>query len=320
MGLPDEMVWFCLGQIIQAIWSELMNMKKRWINKSGNQYDSSLEQWTTIIRPESGWFDINLQELWCYRDLIYLFVKRDFVSIYKQTILGPLWYLIQPILTTLVFTIIFDKVAKLSTDGLPPVLFYLSGIIVWRYFADCLQKTSNTFVGNARIFGKVYFPRLTVPISVVISNLISFTIQLALFGCFWLFYSVQGAGLNLHLAAMLLPFLVLQMAALGLGCGIIISSLTTKYRDLAQLVGFGIQLWMYATPIVYPVSIIPEQWRWAMALNPMSATIEAFRYVFMGVGTINIAGLWASSLMTISILISGIILFSKVEHNFMDVV
>lgn len=291
-------------------------------NLASNKTNASekCENWTTTIRPVSGWFDISLNDLWRYRDLIFLFVRRDFVAIYKQTILGPLWYLIQPILTTLVFTIIFHKVARLPTDGLPPVLFYLSGIIIWRYFADCLQKTSNTFVGNARIFGKVYFPRLTVPISIVVSNLISFAIQLILFGCFWVYFSAQGTSLNLHLTVILLPLLILQMAALGLGCGIIISSLTTKYRDLAQLVGFGVQLWMYGTPVVYPVSLIPEQWRWAMALNPMSSIVEAFRFMFMGVGTINLEGLLISFLMSVFLLLAGVLMFSRVEKSFMDVV
>lgn len=277
-------------------------------------------KWTSTIRPASGWFDIHLSELWRYRDLIMLFVRRDFVAIYKQTILGPLWYLIQPILTTFVFTVIFGVVANISTDGLPQVLFYLSGVVVWRYFADCLTKTSNTFVDNAHIFGKVYFPRLTVPLSVVISNLISLGIQLLLFACFWLYFYVQGAEIRMQGALFLLPLLILQMAALGFGGGLIVSSLTTRYRDLTQLVGFGVQLWMYATPIVYPSNIMPAKWQWLLALNPMAPVIEVFRYMSLGVGQVSITSIVTGALITLLILLTGIVLFSRVEKNFMDTV
>jgi len=278
------------------------------------------EEWTSTIRPVTGWFDINLGALWRYRDLIMLFVRRDFVSIYKQTILGPLWYLIQPIMTTLIFTVIFGNVAQISTDGLPPVMFYLSGVVAWRYFSDCLQNTSNTFVGNAHIFGKVYFPRMTVPLSVVISNLIAFAIQLVLFSAFWIYFYSKGSAIQLQLAALLLPLLILQMAALGLGCGIIVSSLTTKYRDLTHLVGFGVQLWMYATPVVYPSSIIPEKYHWLMALNPMAPIIEAFRYVLLGVGTVNAGDIVTSAVMTLLLLFVGVVLFSRIEKSFMDTI
>ncbi len=278
------------------------------------------QQWTYIIKPVSGWFDIHLSALWRYRDLVFLFVRRDFVAVYKQTILGPLWYLLQPLFTTLVFTVIFGKLARLSTDGVPPMIFYMSGIVVWRYFADCLSKTSNTFVGNSGIFGKVWFPRLTVPISVVISNLISFGIQFVLFLGFWTFFITKGAAISPKPLMLLLPLLILQMAALGLGLGIIASSLTTKYRDLVQLIGFGMQLWMYATPIVYPISLIPEKWQWLIALNPMAPIIEAFRYAFLGSGTIHFWHMGLSLGTTIIILIIGIILFSRVEKSFMDTV
>jgi lipopolysaccharide transport system permease protein len=278
------------------------------------------DEWTKTIRPVSGWFDIHLGELWRYRDLIMLFVRRDFVAIYKQTILGPLWYLVQPIMTTLIFTVIFGKVAKISTDGLPPVMFYLSGVVAWRYFADCLQKTSNTFTDNAHMFGKVYFPRLTVPLSVVISNLIAFAIQLVLFAGFWIYFYAKGTAIHLQLAGLLLPILILQMAALGLGCGIIVSSLTTKYRDLTHLVGFGVQLWMYATPVVYPLSIIPEKYQWLMALNPMTPIIEAFRYAFLGVGTVDVCSIATSAAMTLVLLFVGVVLFSRIEKSFMDTV
>jgi len=277
-------------------------------------------KWDKVLRPRNGWFDVHPGELWKYRDLIGLFVWRDFVAIYKQTILGPLWYIIQPLLTTLVFTIIFGNVAKLPTDGLPPFLFYLSGVIAWKYFADCLISTSNTFVGNAHIFGKVYFPRLTVPVSVVISNLIAFAIQFLLFIVFYLYYWNMSQVIHPQPALLLLPFLVIQMAALGLGFGIIVSSLTTRYRDLTHLVGFGIQLWMFATPVVYPASSLPDKWRWILLLNPMAPVIEAFRYAFLGTGSINLQ-IWLVSLAsTVCILFMGIVLFSKVEKTFMDTV
>ncbi len=276
--------------------------------------------WTSVIKPVSGWFDIHLTELWRYRDLIMLFVRRDFVAVYKQTILGPIWFLIQPLFTTLIFTVIFGKVAKISTDGLPQVLFYMSGIVAWRYFADCLNKTSDTFVANAGIFGKVWFPRLAVPISVVISNLITFAIQFLLFMGFWIYFLINGSTINPQPLILFLPLLIVQMAALGLGFGIIVSSLTTKYRDLTHLVTFGVQLWMYATPIVYPTSQIPERWQWVIALNPMAPIIEAFRYAFLGAGTVHPWQIGLSIGTTLLILTIGIVLFSRIEKSFMDTV
>jgi lipopolysaccharide transport system permease protein len=282
--------------------------------------NSCNQSWDKIIRPRNGWFDIHPGELWKYRDLIGLFVWRDFVSIYKQTILGPLWYIIQPLLTTVVFTVIFGYVAKLSTDGLPPFLFYLSGVIAWRYFADCLNNTANTFVGNAHIFGKVYFPRLTVPVSVVISNLIGFGIQLLLFMAFFVYYWKSSTVIHPQPALLLLPILVIQMAALGLGFGIIVSSMTTRYRDLTHLVGFGVQLWMFATPVVYPASSLPDKWRFILILNPMAPVVEAFRYAFLGTGSINLQCWLISLAITVCILFAGIVLFSRVEKSFMDTV
>ena len=276
--------------------------------------------WDKIIRPRSGWFDIHLVELWRYRDLIGLFVWRDFVSVYKQSILGPIWFVIQPVITTIVFTIIFGTVAKIPTDGLPPFLFYLSGVIAWKYFADCLNHTSNTFVGNAHLFGKVYFPRLTVPVSVVISNLVAFGIQFLLFLAFLLFYRANGAPVHPQPVILLLPLLILQMAALGLGFGIIVSSLTTRYRDLTYLVGFGVQLWMYATPVVYPASFLPDNWRWITVVNPMAPVIEAFRYAFLGSGYINMQSWLISLAITAGILVVGVVLFSRIEKTFMDTV
>ena len=278
------------------------------------------EHWDKVIAPRSGWFDIHPGEVWKYRDLIGLFVWRDFVSIYKQTILGPLWYLIQPLLTTFVFTVIFGKVAGLSTDGLPPFLFYLCGVVAWRYFADCLNNTSNTFVTNAHIFGKVYFPRLTVPVAVVLSNLMAFGIQLALFLCFFLYYLMTSDLVHPQPALLLLPVLVLQMAALGLGFGIIVSSMTTRYRDLTHLVSFGVHLWMYATPVVYPASAIPDKWRWILLANPMTSVIEGFRYAFLGTGSIDLRSWLISLAGTVAVLLLGIILFSRVEKTFMDTV
>ena len=276
--------------------------------------------WDKVIRPRNGWFDIHPGEIWKYRDLIGLFVWRDFVAVYKQTILGPLWYLIQPLLTALVFTVIFGNVAQLPTDGLPPFLFYLSGVVCWRYFADCLNNTSNTFVGNAHLFGKVYFPRLTVPVSVVISSLIGFGIQFLLFLVFFFYFSIGSAIIQPQPAILLLPVLIMQMAALGLGLGIVVSSLTTRYRDLSQLVGFGVQLWMFATPVVYPASSLPEKWRWVLAFNPMAPVIEAFRYAFLGTGSINLQHWFISLAVTMLLLVAGVVLFSRVEKNFMDTV
>jgi lipopolysaccharide transport system permease protein len=278
------------------------------------------QQWTSVIKPVTGWFDIHLGELWGYRDLIMLFVRRDFIAVYKQTILGPLWFLLQPLFTTIVFSVIFGKIAKIPTDGLPQVLFYLSGIVVWNYFANCLNKTSDTFVANAGIFGKVWFPRLSVPISIVISNLITFAIQFILFLGFWAYFLLSGSIINPQPLILILPLLILQMAALGLGCGIIVSSLTTKYRDLTQLVGFGVQLWMFATPVVYPISRIPARFQWIIALNPMAPIIELFRYSFLGAGTIIPWQIGLSIATTAIILFIGIILFSRIEKSFMDTV
>lgn len=276
--------------------------------------------WTLRIRPATGWFDIHLGELWRYRDLIMLFVWRDFVAVYKQTVLGPIWYLIQPILTTLVFTVIFGRVAGIPTDGVPPFLFYLSGIVCWRYFADCLTKTSNTFVGNAGIFGKVYFPRLTVPIAIVLSNLITLAVQLALLAAVWIYYRMDGSAVAIGPAVLLLPLLILQMGLLGLGCGIIVSALTTKYRDLTQLVAFGVQLWMYATPVVYPASVLSRKWDWLILSNPMAPIVEGFRRATLGVGTIDARTTTASWAITLALLAIGIVLFSRIEKDFMDVV
>lgn len=277
-------------------------------------------QWTTIIKPHKSWFNIDFGELWRYRDLIRLFVRRDFVANYKQTVLGPLWFLIQPLLTTLIFTVVFGRIAKIPTDGLPQFLFYMAGVTAWSYFATCLTKTSDTFVANAGIFGKVYFPRLAVPISIVLVNILTFSIQFALFLVFTLFFYLRGSAIEPSVWILLTPLLLAQMAALGLGTGIIVSSLTTKYRDLTYLVSFGVQLWMYATPIVYPLSQIPAKWQWLYLLNPMAAIVETFRFAFLGGGAVNISRLLISGALTILVLALGLMLFSRVEKTFMDTV
>ncbi|MGI6357055.1 MAG: ABC transporter permease [Lentisphaeria bacterium] len=274
----------------------------------------------TVITARSGWFDINLRELWRYRDLALLFVRRNFIANYKQTILGPAWAIIQPLLTTVVFTIVFGRLAKLPTDGVPPFLFYMCGNIAWGYFAGCLTATGSTFTQNAAIFGKVYFPRLTMPISTVMSQLISFAIQFLFFLGFLAFYSFLNKTVYLTPLIWLLPFFLLQMALLGLGCGIIVSSLTTKYRDLTMLVSFGTQLWMYATPVVYPAAMVPEKWQNLYRLNPMVAIIEGFRDMFFSTGTFNWTDCGISWAVTLLMLGIGVVLFSKVEKTFMDTV
>jgi len=276
--------------------------------------------WTLIIRPKSGWFDLHLADLWRYRDLVMLFVRRDFVSQYKQTMLGPLWFIIQPLLTTLTYTVIFGNIAQLSTDGLPKILFYLSGVTAWNYFADCLTKTSETFVANANIFGKVYFPRLAVPVSIVISNLIRFAIQLGLFLGFYLYFFARGTAIRPSMALWLLPLLILLMAALGLGAGVMVSSMTTRYRDLRYLVQFGVQLLMYSTPVIFPLSKLSGQYRWIMLSNPMTPVIETFRYAFFGTGTFSWGYLGVSAVASVVILAGGILLFNHVEKTFMDTV
>ena len=276
--------------------------------------------WTLVIRANTRWFDLHLADLWRYRDLVMLFVRRDFVSFYKQTILGPLWFIIQPLLTTLTFVLIFGNIAQLSTDGLPKILFYLSGVTAWNYFSDCLLKTSETFTANSSIFGKVYFPRMAVPLSIVISNLIKFGIQLGLFLGFYFYFLANGTVVRPTLALLLMPALLVLMAALGLGSGIIVSSLTTRYRDLRFLVQFGAQLLMYSTPVIFPLSKLPAQYRWIMLANPMTPVIETFRYAFLGTGEFSWRLLGISAAATSLILAVGILLFNRVEKTFMDTV
>lgn len=278
------------------------------------------QHWDMIIKPKTGWFDLKLGELWQYRDLVAMFVKRDFVTLYKQTILGPLWYIIQPLFTTLVFTVVFGKVAKIPTDNIPPFLFYMSGNVVWGYFAICLGRTSDTFTSNASIFGKVYFPRLTAPLSVIISSLVQFTIQFILFLGFYFYFIYKGAPISPKLWVAVLPLLLVQMALFGFGVGILVSSLTTKYKDLRFAMGFVTQLWMYATPIVYPLTMVPDWLRPWYVLNPMVSIVESFRYAFLGSGVIQWSDVGTSWVVTLLVLFAGIVLFSRIEKNFMDTV
>lgn len=277
------------------------------------------EKWSTIIKPHSGVFDIDLKEVWNYRDLLWLFVKRDVVTVYKQTILGPLWFFIKPILTTIMFTFVFGKMAKIPTDGLPQIIFYLLGITIWGYFSECLGKTSNTFVANQGLFGKVYFPRVIAPASIVISNLGKFLIQFCMFLGFWAYYLYLGQ-VTPSWHAILLPLVVMIMAFISLGFGMIFSSMTTKYRDLSFLLSFGVQLWMYATPVIYPLSGIPTQYANIVKWNPIAPLIESMRVGFLGKGQFSWFMFGYSSLFAVLILLVGIIIFSRVEKNFMDTV
>jgi lipopolysaccharide transport system permease protein len=277
--------------------------------------------WNIEIKPKSGIFELNLREVWRYRDLLMLLVRRDFVAFYKQTILGPLWFFIQPLLTTAMYFFIFNRVAKLQTDDAPPLLFYMAGVTCWNYFSETLTKTSDTFITNANIFGKVYFPRLVIPLSIVLSNLIKLGIQFLLFLLFWAYHLLITGKTQPHWEMiLLLPVLVLLMAALGLGLGIIFSSLTTKYRDLRFLLTFGIQLLMFATPVVYPLSMASAKYKWLIAANPFTGIIETFRYAFLGKGDFNWAYLTYSTIVTFIILIIGILIFNRVEKSFMDTV
>ncbi len=284
--------------------------------KENNEY----EDWTLVIKGHSSLFDIKFNDLWRYRDLLLMFVKRDFVSFYKQTVLGPLWFFIQPIFTTLVFTFVFGNLAKISTDGLPQQLFYLSGITAWNYFSDCLTKTSTVFKDNAAIFGKVYFPRLIMPLSIVASNLVRFGVQLVLFLTMMAYFGIQGANFHVTYAIFIFPLLVIMMALLGLGLGLIITAMTTKYRDLSFLVTFGVQLLMYGTTVIYPLSAAPEKYKKIIELNPMTGIIEAFRYAFLGKGEFTVWSIGYSALVTIIVLFLGIVIFNKTEKNFVDTI
>jgi ABC-type polysaccharide/polyol phosphate export systems, permease component len=281
---------------------------------------SGHENWTEIISPKNSLLDLRLSELWRYRDLVVMFVRRDFVSNYKQTILGPLWFLIQPLLTTAMFVFIFGRIAQISTDGLPMIVFYLAGITIWNYFSETLNKTATVFRDNAQIFGKVYFPRLTMPFSIVISNLVRFGIQFLLFISVWVYYLFQSDKIHPNSLMLLTPVLILLMGLLALGLGMIISAMTTKYKDLIFLLTFGVQLLMYATPVIYPLSSLPEKYKWIILANPMSPIVETFRFAFLGSGSFSWIYLLYSVVATAIILLIGIIIFNKVEKSFTDTV
>jgi lipopolysaccharide transport system permease protein len=279
--------------------------------------------WDLVIEPRGSLFKLNLKELWQYRDLLGMYIKRDIVTLYKQTILGPLWFFIQPVFTTIVFMFVFGGLAKISTDGIPQPLFYLSGICLWNYFSESLTKTSDTFLSNQAIFGKVYFPRLIAPLSVTITGLIKMFIQLILFAAVYIYFLSEGTSVHPNLYALLFPLLVLILSGLGLGFGIIISSMTTKYRDLKFLIVFAIQLWMYATPVIYPLSAMKgtfAKYMWLIQANPVTSVMETFKYGFLGQGTFSWFALSYSFLFMIIVLFTGIIIFNRVERSFMDVI
>ncbi|MBJ6367885.1 ABC transporter permease [Snuella sedimenti] len=284
---------------------------------------SSDDTWLYTISSKRKLIDFNFRELWRYRDLLFLFVKRDVVTVYKQTILGPLWYLIQPLFTALTFTLIFNKVANIETGTVPPFLFNLAGISVWNYFKNCLQATSDTFRSNAGIFSKVYFPRLISPLSVVISNLIKFGIQLLIFIGFYVYYYTQGAAVSLNSTLVFFPVLIILMGLLGLGLGMVISSMVTKYRDLKYLLNFGVQLLMYTSAVMYPLALMREKlprFAWLVEYNPMAYVIEAARYMLLSTGTLSVNGIVYTAIVTMSILFIGLVVFNKTEKSFIDTV
>jgi len=278
-------------------------------------------QYHTHLEAKNGWFDVDLRELWRYRDLIWMFTRRSFVLIYKQTILGPAWIILQPLMTTLIYTVVFGGIAGISTDGAPQLLFYMGGTALWGFFSACLTGTANTFTGNAGVFGKVYFPRLVSPISTVFSSAINFGVQFAVYLLFWFYYCFTGRITPNYAGILLLPVLLLYLGMLGLGCGIIISSLTTKYRDLRMLVNFGVQLWMYITPVVYPMSTLGDGGLYRLVmLNPVTSAMETFRWIFLGTGTVD-APFWCISAAVMAVVVAlGVVIFSKVEKTFMDTV
>ena len=288
-----------------------------------NHTEDKNTTWLFEITPKNKFFSLNLKEVWQYRDLLLLFVKRDVVTVYKQTVLGPLWYLIQPLFTSVTFTIIFNNVAGIDTGTVPPFLFNLAGITVWNYFTACLTGTSNTFGANSGIFGKVYFPRIIVPISIVISNLIKFGIQFLIFIAFYIFYYLKGATIGLNGSVVFFPFLIVLMGVLGLGLGMFISSLVTKYRDFSNLIGFGVQLLMYLSAVMYPMALIKEKlptYGWLVQYNPLAYIIETARYMLLNVGHISIWGLGYTFLVTIVVFFVGVLIFNKTEKSFIDTV
>lgn len=278
------------------------------------------DEWDLVIKPHAGFLTLNLRDLYRYKDLLSMFVKRDVITVYKQTILGPIWFIVQPILTTAIFMLVFGNIAGISTDGLPQPLFYLSGIVIWNYFAEVFNATSKTFIENANIFGKVYFPRLILPLAKVVSGLIKFLIQFVFFMALFAYFYLKGTAIQPNIYILLTPVLILIMAGLGLGFGIIFTSLTTKYRDLVFLIQFGVQLLMYATPIIYPVSTVPEKYRIWIMINPVSSIVESFRFAFLGTGDFSWMHLGYSFGFMVCLLLAGILIFNRVERTFMDTV
>lgn len=281
------------------------------------------EHWDTIITNKSSLLSIDFKEVWRYRDLLSMYVKRDIITFYKQTILGPLWFIIQPLFTTIMFMFVFGGIAGISTDGIPQAVFYLAGLVCWNYFQDCLSKCSDTFNANQAIFGKVYFPRLVVPLSIVISNLIKMAIQFSLFLVVYIYYFASGVSFHINTTILLVPLLIVMLGCLGLGFGMIISSMTTKYRDLRFLITFGVQLWMYATPVIYPLSVMKDtypKYIWVLVANPLTAILETFKFAFTGVGEFKWIYLSYSISFTILILMFGIVIFNRVQRDFMDVI
>ena len=288
-----------------------------------NHLEQKNTTWLFEITPKNKFFSLNLNEVWQYRDLLVLFVKRDIVTVYKQTVLGPLWYLIQPLFTSITFTIIFNNLAGINTGTVPPFLFNLAGITVWNYFTACLTGTSNTFGANAGIFGKVYFPRIIVPISIVISNLLKFGIQFGIFIAFYLFYYFQGAAISLNGLVVFFPLLIIVMGILGLGLGMFISSLVTKYRDFSYLIGFGVQLLMYVSAVVYPMALVKEkmpEYAWLVQYNPLAYIIETTRYMLLNVGYLSFWGLGYTFVATVLIFLVGVLIFNRTEKSFIDTV
>ncbi|MDI6046621.1 ABC transporter permease [Flavobacterium yafengii] len=288
-----------------------------------NQTEHTNTTWLFEITPKNKFFSLNLKEVWQYRDLLLLFVKRDVVTVYKQTVLGPLWYLIQPLFTSITFTIIFNTVAGIDTGTVPPFLFNLAGITIWNYFTACLNGTSDTFRSNAGIFGKVYFPRIIVPLSIVVSNLLKFGIQFFIFICFYLYYYIQGASIEMNVTALFFPLLIVMMGILGLGLGMLISSLVTKYRDFSNLIGFGVQLLMYLSAVMYPMALIKDKlptYGWLVEYNPLAYVIETTRYMLLNVGHISIWGLGYTFLVTVVVFFTGVLIFNRTEKSFIDTV
>lgn len=283
-------------------------------------HETASTQWTEVIKPKRNLLDFHFKEIWKYRDLLVLLVQRDFIASYKQTILGPLWHIINPVFSTITFTIIFANVAQIPTDGIPAPIFYYTGNMIWGYFSRCIQSTSGVFRGNQAIFSKVYFPRLIIPLSTIATSFIAFLIQCVILIAMWIYYYLQGAAIHLSAWAWLIPVMCLVMGLLGMSMGIIITSVTTKYRDLSMFVGFGIQLLMYCTPVIYPVSFIPEEYRHWLLLNPIAPVVEGFKYSVLGVGTFDAAMLLYTLGSTTVLLFIGLILFNKVEQNFIDTV